>query len=376
MKDRTVELLDCDLSTLKEFYLQDLFNDNMLEGVICRQADHRYGSLVIFRINDEKTEQIIWSTPKLHYPVDRDDNFHWPQRIFDVEAYEKLDGTNILAFHYTYKGKDFVTYKTRLTPIISDMSFGSFCSMWEEMLQEHPWIETAISDNPEFNLSFELYGSRNPITIKYDVPLSVSLLFGVNRKDHCIVPPTSLDVKSSLIPLCFKKMEFKDMTGLYMKMKEKATQRNTDDTYLEEGFVFYLNTGSSSWEMFKCKADQIEKIHRLASSGISEHAIWTTALNTFEHVDAPEIQDVIELLKEEFSDEHIARSSVRIEKLYNRAKEHMELTKRVNEIWKKAKEIGMDITKDKAETFRFMSKYFDKKLMRRVGSIVLKQAGL
>jgi len=69
-------------------------------------------------------------------------------------------------------------------------------------------------------------------------------------------------------------------------------------------------------------------------------------------------------------------SERRIKKIFVQAKEHAEFTAKANKIWKIAKEQGFDVTKDKAQTFRFMSQFFEKKDMQKVGTTILKQAGL
>lgn len=92
MITRAGELLDVKEDELISFSTTDSFNnDNLLEGFICRKSDHRYGALVIFKINDAETEQIIWATPKLHYPFDKAGVYQWPN-VYQSEFYEKLDG--------------------------------------------------------------------------------------------------------------------------------------------------------------------------------------------------------------------------------------------------------------------------------------------
>jgi hypothetical protein len=54
----------------------------------------------------------------------------------------------------------------------------------------------------------------------------------------------------------------------------------------------------------------------------------------------------------------------------------IEFTKIVNEAWILAKQNGLDITKDKIETMRFVSKHFSRNIMGKVGGTILKLAGL
>lgn len=362
-----------------EFDVVDSFNDdNIIFGYICRRQDHRYGALLITKINEEYCQQLIYATPKLHYPFDKNGDYHWPD-CKEVRFYEKLDGTNILAYHYEYRGKDFVTFKTRLTPIVKDMGFGSFESMLMEYITENQWVKEAIAQNPLYNLSFELYGTRNPITVKYNVPLAMSLLFGVRREDAAIRPPSELSLNIHFNIPENKKPEGNNYTEIYNDLRGAMSAINgpgQDESFIIEGMVMYANTGEPSWKMFKCKPEEIEKIHWAASGAIPKIALSTTALNVFENKANPSIDDFIELLKEEYPQSMIDRAMIKITKSWEEAKQKIFITKNINNVWKLAKEKGLDVTKDKAETMRFMAQYFDKNMMRKVGSIILKQAGL
>jgi len=128
--------------------------------------------------------------------------------------------------------------------------------------------------------------------------------------------------------------------------------------------------------MFKLKPSEIENIHWTASDTIPKNAIWTTVLNSYETHDEPTIEDVISLLEEEYEGHLITKNTRRIEKLWQEGVKHMMFVSRANVAWKSARDNGFDITKDKNATLRFMSQFFDKKDMRKVGSVVLKQAGL
>ena len=149
---------------LKEFEIEDDFNDNLLKGFLCRQQGNIYGTILITHINGDETEQLIYGVPKINYPFDRNGIFRYPK--FDsCTWFSKLDGTNILSFCYSHNGQEFITYKTRLTPIVKDMKFGNFKKMWEEILERYPQIPLLVS--PERSLSFELYGALNKHLILY-----------------------------------------------------------------------------------------------------------------------------------------------------------------------------------------------------------------
>jgi|SRR3990167_4512087 len=375
MIDKASQLLDVKADELSEFTAEDSFNSgNILRGVICRKSDHRYGALVIFRINDEDTQQIIWATPKLDYPFDRAGNYHWPS-VFQQEFYEKLDGTNVLSFWYIHDGKRFVTYKTRLTPVIKDSGYSPFKSMWEEYLMINSWVKDCIENNPEYNLSFELFGNRNPITIQYDFPLDVNLLFGIRKSDHTIRPPSDLRISNARIPSKYTSFYGTGLTEIYNHFRKISSMKNRE-ALLTEGVVMYAHTGEPSWRMFKCKPEEIEKIHWAASGTIPRNSLFTTGLNVFESYDNPDINDFLTLLREEYPQELLTKNTFKIQRIWNEVRERMEFVKTVNNVWKLAIKNGFDVTEDKRETMRFVSQYFPKNIMSKVGGVILKQAGL
>lgn len=354
-----------------QFEILDEFNNNTLKGVICRQNTSLYGMMIIFKVNEEECLQIIYGTPKLHYPFDKNYNFKWPE-CQRVECWEKVDGTNVLAYTYSYHGQKFLTYKVRMNPIIKNNQFGLLKDLWIECLQNHPWIKELSLVNPDYNISFELIGSRNKITVDYPFPIKPILLFGVDKQYKTIVSPSSLlKPNGTILPRKYNITE-DNLTESYMKLREEMSKRNKNGL-IEEGIVVYTNDKYNIWTMFKCKPKEIEEIH-WASDFINEHSLWTTAINSFEN--NPSFDEFVDLLKEEYSEKQIEKSMSRISKTYSRAKDHIILSKQVNEVWKIAKEKGFDVCKDKSETFRFMSKYFDKKQMGKIGTIVLSQAGL
>lgn len=380
MLKKAADLLDVKEKELSEFTAKDSFNNHTLTGVICKRSDHRYGSLVIFKVDDWDTQQVIYCTPKLHYPFDKQGTYKWPNGIDEIRIWEKIDGTNICAYHYfTSDHKECITFKTRMKPCLEDHKYGCFYSMWKELLETHSWIYKAIRDNPDYSLSFELYGSRNPITIVYEKPLATVLLFGIRRSDYVVKPLSELNGHFNT-PLEHTEGYLdchNTSTERYELLKEQMTHRNDQtEELVVEGSVFYAHIpGEPSWRMFKCKPEQIEKIH-WAAGGISKHSLWTTAINTFEDKDNPSIEDFIELLKEEFTDTQIVKGDVKIRRIFGEAKEHMKLKEHVNNIWRLAQQKGFDVTKDKVGTMRFLSQFFSKKEMSKVGTIILTQAGL
>jgi len=96
--DQVAEMLGVQPGLLQPFAVADPFHDGLpLEGFLCQKTDHRYGAIVITRVGEEPCPQLIHATPKLRYPFDRDGRFRFPP-ITRAHVYEKLDGTNVLAY--------------------------------------------------------------------------------------------------------------------------------------------------------------------------------------------------------------------------------------------------------------------------------------
>lgn len=382
MKGEIAKLLDVGEDELQEREWVDTFNNNNeLNGFLCTRSDHRYGCLVITNVNEKYCKpQIIYCTPKLHYPFDKQGTYHWPD-CKKIEFYEKLDGTNICSYWYGGDGHlPFLSYKTRLTPVLVDQKFGSFKSMWEEYLNENEWVSRVIQHNPYINLSFEMFGYRNPITIKYSQPLEVNLLFGIDMFSSAVIPPSKLNTKVNGVKIAryyhmVGDVNGFDLTRSYNQHREHMSTQNQEQLTIE-GMVMYADVGELSWKMFKCKPEEIEKIHWTASGFIPERSLFTTALNTFESNDDPAIEDFLTLLKEEYEEHLLTKSFIKIQRIWKKAFEHIEFTKQVNDVYILAKQNGLDITKDKNETMRFMSKHFSRNIMGKVGTVILKQAGL
>lgn len=110
-------MLEVDEKYLQPFDVTDPFNDGIrLEGFLCQRPDHRYGALALLRVDGRAAPQRIFATPKLRYPFGRDGRFYFPP-IQRAHLYEKLDGTNVLAYRYEDAiGERRVTYRRPGTP--------------------------------------------------------------------------------------------------------------------------------------------------------------------------------------------------------------------------------------------------------------------
>ena len=85
----------------------DPFNNNFVEGLICRSHGDFYGGLMIEKVNHEKAPQMIHCTPKLRYPFTTlgDGTVKWTfPKAQTIHRYEKLDGTNVFAYRRFRRG--------------------------------------------------------------------------------------------------------------------------------------------------------------------------------------------------------------------------------------------------------------------------------
>ena len=192
-KTDAIEMLDVVESTVEHFEVEDPFNPpNTLTGYITQQADHRYGALLLYKINGEEIEpEVIYGTPKLQYPYSSSKGgrkFRWPQ-CSEARVYEKWDGTNVLAYAYTDGTTQWVTFKSRFCPVLHESDTTPFVTLWKEILERYPYLRRPEIVLKGTTLSFELFGYRNLILVNYtDIALETKLLFGIDRMTNIILP--------------------------------------------------------------------------------------------------------------------------------------------------------------------------------------------
>ena len=371
--ERAAELLEVDESTLAPFDTIDPFNGNTFRGHLCRQSDHRYGALVISHVNGEPAEQVVYCTPKLRYPFERQSKadeerrYRWPPFV-QVRIYEKLDGTNVCQYPYRdAAGERFVTYKTRLTPVLGESRFGDFLGMWRELLAERErWGIEAPAEVESAARSYEMYGYRNHVLVRYEEPLCARLLFLVEQRDARVLVPPRLDVE----PVA-EASSGADLTAIYEAMREQAQAQNrktvnaSGDEEVEgtEGFVFYVLTTEGRWEMFKAKPEMVEASH-WATGAIPESVIMPTARNALESCDALTVDVVEDLLREEFAPHQVGKSRRRIERCIAAVLARVELHERVRLAYQLS---GLDWAIDgRGDVMRALSSSFDRGEMRTV----------
>jgi hypothetical protein len=382
--EQAAHLLGVNPDVLTGFNVPDPFNgDQTIQGFLCHQGDHRYGALIIWEVAGQETEpQVIYCTPKLGYPFTTNDvgerRYRFPQTV-DVECYPKLDGTNINCFSYAdASGQRFVAYKTRLTPILRESTFGPFLSLWQEMLTTKEglkeFIEGHVKDG-KVTLSFELYGYRNQHLIQYPVALDTKMLFLVDQKDARVYPPSELQTfdrnKDAHLLHCEAVLTLgKDLVAFYEEKRNEAEAKNRkvldgEDELIAgtEGYVFYVLDTDNVWHLLKCKPASVEDIH-WASDSIPLSRILPTVWNSLESDPQPTIEGVKKLLLEEFTPAVVEKSIHRVEKAVSQVRERLAWRERVRHAYLSS---GMTFgIHGRAGVMRALSGVFSKQEMKKV----------
>jgi hypothetical protein len=350
------------------FATTDPFNNNFVEGNISRHSGDDYGALLIQKVNGDKVPQLIYCTPKLAYPFDHNGNWHWP-KAKRIERYEKLDGTNVFSFRYVdSRGGEYVSFKTRLLPFLGQSKFGPFLQMWKEILKDFP-ILIRLPLLTGMNISYELWGARNPHLVRYEKPLAASILFA--RSGRKLIPPSQLTLPDGVSSLVapFRGLVDKDYVWEYQQAKGvlESNLREVEDGYAgSEGEVWYLQDETGSWILYKCKPETIEMIH-WAAGGIGRNVLRATIENAFENWNEPTVDQIRELLLEEFSEVEVDKAQHAIE---HHLKEALKYHILVNDVLSAYSDLGMSILDDKATVMRALAPKFRKDQMRKVFNII------
>lgn len=362
----------------QEFCEVDPFNpQNEVGGYISRKSTEYYGALIITHINNISIpNQLIMGTPKMNYPfakkVDGTRKYSFPTAK-EIEIYEKLDGTNILGFRYTDGDYFYASYKTRLRPFLNPESrWGNFYAMWQEVAGGWMGLINELMNEYQCNLSFELYGARNPHLVLYKIPLTFALLFGVTNTGR-ILSLSQLRGVEELNPLPVLKTIDRDYIWNYEQLQRELNQglSSVEDEYYTgvEGTVWYLHFADSRCVQLKCKPEIIEAIHFSAGAkGINKQVVLATCWNALENVDTLTADFIKQLLLEEFKPELIEMSHYTIEKAIAFVQGELEFR---NRVLSEYRSLGMNIHLQKADVMRALADKFDRKVMRKVYSAVI-----
>jgi hypothetical protein len=365
------QIIGLEAKWLQSFDVEDPFNDNLrLRGFLSQKPDHRYGALVITHVGEAEVPQLILATPKLHYPFGKDGKFHFPP-VKKIYLYEKLDGTNVLAYRYRDgEGKWHLTYKLRLAPVLRNSRWGPFLDMWQELLKKHPTLPQLVETN-DCHLSFEIYGSRNAHLILYDVDLAVAALFGV-RRDASIVPLFKLDLLGVPgVPLVGELVAGEDPVAKYAEIRAEMEKRNrpTEDDKLVgiEGTVWYVEEPDGRVSMWKCKPESVEEIHWAV--GINKKAVIATCWNFLETSDDLRYETLLPLLLEDYQLREIEAFRPHVENCIRDVLRDFELKERALAEYDK---LGISIHDDKAAVMRALSPHFRREEMKKIYTLIVR----
>ncbi len=373
--EQAATLLGVDPKFLQPFDTMDPFNDDLrLEGFLSQRPDHRYGALALLRVDGRPMPQRIFATPKLHYPFGKDGRFHFPP-IQSVHLYEKLDGTNVLA--YRYRDADGVartTYKLRLAPTLRNSKWGPFLDYWRELIARHPEIPRLVENN-NCHISFEMYGARNAHLIAYQNDLDVAVLFGVKAEDASVVAPFQLQCGSVPMPTLLGELRAgEDPVAKFQSLREEMNSRNTPtaDEKLSgtEGAVWYVAEPTTRVTMWKCKPESVEEIHW--ATGITKIAVIATCWNALETSDVLNYDVLLPLLLEEYQPDDIEKFRANIDDAIRQVNAEQEFRDKVRVAYESIKAEGFSILRDKAPVMRAISKQFRRDQMGQVYAAIVR----
>ena len=309
----------------KAFSQHDPYNnDNLLEGFIQVSGGNEYGKLVIHTVNGNPAPQEIFATPKASYPFDRQG--HWILSGQEhIQAYEKLDGTNIFQFVYIDDlGNRFISFKTRMRAGLSER----FQILVNEVLEKESGIRNANLGYGE-GVGYELTGYKNPHSIRYPYPIQMHALYGRWHGSLFGIHDDPKFFKRLGCPVVQLRHWEETDTELEYRKRQKVYASNISEVSPGEEFfdgtegdVLYATFPNGTREklgsftrLIKLKNPIIEQIH-WRSDRVAIREITATARNLWEVDDHPTIDDLKMLLAEDWTDLQIDKSLATINQVY------------------------------------------------------------
>lgn len=367
------QALGLDAKHLQHFQGKDPFNGDIpVSGFISHKPDHRYGALFIHDVGGERSPQVVFGTPKLHYPFSKDGKFHFPA-IREASIHEKLDGTNILAYSYRgADGRELHSFKLRLAPFVRNGKWGGFLDQWRQITEMYPGL-TQMTRHNDCNVSFEMYGGDNPHLIVYEKALDVALLFGVDRRTGDVVPSSSLTgLGVPCAPVIAKLTAAGDPVGRFQELRRDLEKRNrkTGDGKIigTEGAVWCVSEPGGRVSLWKCKPESVEAIHW--AGGINKEAVVATCWNALEHADTLDFKVLEPMLLEEYQGEEIAKFRDCIDRCIAEVRKENEFRQMAREAYGLLRERGLSLPGDKVAIMRDLSNKFPKDMMTKVYSAI------
>ncbi len=242
--------------------------------------------------------------------------------------------------------------------------------MWREVASVYFTEIEREMDRSDCNLSFELYGARNPHLIAYPNSLDIALLFGVADTGRILSPE---QLKNPDLPIV-KRLKVIDraFVNSYESLQKEleAGLKQADEGYYSgvEGTVWYMHLPDGRCIQMKCKPETIEAIHFSAGAGgLSKNIIIATCWNGFENADVITVELIKQLLLEEFDSLIIEAHHYLIEKCVEFVNKEAEFRSKVVSEYKTT---GMNILLNKRDVMRLLSEKFPKDKMKKVYSII------
>ena len=382
--DKASELSGIEKKNLREFNLVTPLKHEV-RGYISLTRGLKMGSLIIDTVDGKQTLQYVQGMPKIHY-VEANEFIDKDNAV--INLFDKADGTNILFFPLIKDNEVIeVLTKTRLMPSTQDK--------WNEILKRIPNLESykEATKDSKLSLSCEMYGFLNPHAVEYskiDIPLSLDVItvldngrtlitteadklaskFKLKRVDRFadiikgkvnITEGYKKKYKSYVMPLdLFVPNNFvtfnSALENYFEEINVNFQKVNKTDGIITEGIVAHIDyLKKSESKMLKIKATTVKEEHLKASGSIPELIITKALEKAYENLesidDEGEVTKFIkEELREEYPEEAIEKSNIKIAKTYKEFYITKKLIKKLQLILKDLEGLDIDIS-DKMRMF-------------------------
>ena len=361
--------------------MQDPYNtDNFLTGWIQMTGGDEYDTLLISEVNDRPAPQRLAGTPKTAYPYRRDRAWllnHAEQ----ILSSDKYDGSNICQYSYQdADGNHFTSFKMRIRPFVP----AYFQVMLNQTLRRYPKV-AALRMEPGENMIYELYGRQNPMLIEYDVDIELIAICRRRPDNNDMEPATAgnpaFDRLDCHVAYATEATGWRqNIQAEYVRRQTVHSQglreqeRDGERTFTgQEGEMFYVQfadgdrqTAGPFTRLIKLKPPEIEEIHQ-ASDFVPRAEIEATARNVWEMADDPEVDDLISMLAEDWTQQQISKSTETIQTVLAQAKEKRAFEDGVLADYRQAFPPGA-IRQDKKTVMNHMSTIYPRQIMQKVYS--------
>ena len=365
----------------RHFIEIDPFNpENRVEGYVQMSGGDEYGTLDIQEVNGRPAPQWIIAMPKTACPFFKDGAWVL-QDVAKVQAYLKLDGTNICQYAYEdADGAVFTSFKLRTRPFMPP----HFLNLLEKVLERYSGVREKKLQ-PGQCIMYELYGKSNPMIIRYREDIQLALLCGRDGDRGIITLADKTPLfegidcpKAPWVPIEAQsdiQAEYRRRQDVYTEEISPATDNMFDG---EEGEMLYVTfpDGARSepgpfTRLIKLKAHQVEEIH-WRPDHISRQEAEATARNVFEVADDPTEQDLFQLLAEDWETKQIQRSIDTIRAALAEVLERRRFQDQVLEVYHQHFD-EYEFHLNRAGVMRVLSQHFNRADMNRVYSALVER---